>query len=313
MLQGCPQRGVIPPVATPLTRAGDLDRDALRNLVERMVRAGVDGLFALGTTGEGPSLPYAMRYDIVEEVCTVAGGRVPVLVGVTDTVLEEALRLARHAHRCGAGAIVAAPPHYFTISQQELEGYMRRLAERSPLPLYLYNFPALTKVRFELETLRALARLPNVVGFKDSSGDLDYFRAAVETLAGVKKMAVFMGPEELLTQGLRLGGSGGVTGGANLFPELFVELYRAAVEGRAEDEARLQARLMQISEQVYGLGGYGSGFLRGLKAALWVCGLCENVLAPPHMPLDGAACDQVRERLQALGLLTHEGEPALHL
>ena len=313
MTQGCPKRGIIPPVATPLTAAGELDRPALRRLCTRMLDAGVHGLFVLGTTGEAPSLSSAMRRIIVEEVCSVSGGRAPVLVGVTDTSLEEAVCLSQHAHRCGAAATVMAPPYYFPISQDELESYVRRFVELSPLPLYLYNFPGMTKVRFEIETLRRLGRLPNVAGLKDSSGDLDYFRAALAAVSDFEDFAVFMGPEELLAQGLHLGATGGVTGGANLFPELYVNLYRAVTEGRVDQERELQARLMTLSSRIYGLGGYGSSFLKGLKAALWLCGLCENILAPPHLPLDAAGCETVRERLEEMGLLTAQGEPALHL
>lgn len=309
----CPKHGIVPPVATPLKAAGTLDRGALRLLIGRMLDAGVNGLFLLGTTGEAPSLPYSMREEIVSLACDTAAERCPVLVGITDTSLEDSLRLACHAADSGASAVVAAPPFYFPISQSELEAYMRRLVEASPLPLYLYNFPGMTKVRFEMETLRRLAKLRNVVGFKDSSGDAAYFRKAVETLAEFDDFAVFMGPEEMLAEGLHMGGSGGVTGGANLFPELYVGLYQAVVEGRSGDEQRLQARLINLSNNIYGLGGYGSSFLKGLKAAMSICGLCENVLAPPHLPLEEAGCAAVRERLEEMGLLTPEGEPALRL
>lgn len=313
MARVCPKRGVIPPLVTPLAKSGELDSAALDRIIERIVQAGADGVFALGTTGEAPSLSHAMRFEIVRRVCELAGGRVPVLVGVTDTSLEEAVELAVHAHQCGSSAIVAAPPFYFPVSQDELFEFMKALAAASPLPLFLYNFPAMTKITFELDTLKRLARLPNVAGLKDSSGDLDYFRAALHAVADVEDFAVFMGPEEMMAEGLHLGAAGGVTGGANLFPDLFVGLYRAVIEGRAEDERRLQARLMEISAKIYELGGYGSGFLRSIKAAMSICGLCENVLAPPHLPLTKAQCERLRARLEEMGLLTPEGEPALRL
>lgn len=313
MLRDCPKHGIVPPLITPLTRTGNLDHEALSRIIDRIVKAGPAGLFVLGTTAEAPSLSYQLRFEIAKAACRAVDGRVPVLVGVTDTSLEEAAALARHAHACGAVGAVVAPPFYYPISQEELFEYVRRLAGASPIPLYLYNFPGMTKVAFELDTLKRLARLPNVAGLKDSSGELDYFRAALHAVADVENFAVFMGPEELLAQGLHLGATGGVTGGANLFPELFTGLYRAVMEGREEDERRLQARVMEISTKIYGLGGYGSGFLRGIKAAMSVCGLCENILAPPHLPLDEEQCELVRARLEEMGLLTPAGEPALHL
>lgn len=313
MSRVCPQRGIVPPLITPLTSTGNLDHDALARIIEHVLRAGPAGLFVLGTTAEAPSLSYRLRFEVVEAACRAVDKRVPVLVGVTDTCLEEAVALARHAHACGAAAAVVAPPFYYPISQEELFEYVRRLAGASPIPLYLYNFPGMTKVVFEIDTLRRLACLTNVIGLKDSSGDLDYLRSALHAVADVENFAVFMGPEELLAQGLHLGATGGVTGGANLFPELFTGLYRAVIEGREEDERRLQARVIEISSKIYGLGGYGSGFLHGIKAAMSICGLCENILAPPHLPLDGKQCAVVRARLEEMGLLTTAGEPALHL
>ena len=102
--------GVIPPVVSPLIAPDQLDGEAVGRIVDHLIAGGVSGLFVLGTTGEGPSLTYQMRYEMVERTCEQANGRVPVLVGVTDTCLEESVALAEHASACGAAAIVAAAP-----------------------------------------------------------------------------------------------------------------------------------------------------------------------------------------------------------
>src|SRR5690606_12722929 len=144
------------------------------------------------------------------------------LVGVTDTSFVESVELARHAADSGAAAVVLSTPYYFPAGQTELLGYVRILFEQLPLPLVLYNMPSLTKVWFEIDTLRQLASLQRIVGIKDSSGDLAYF----ERLMGLRELrpdwSIMIGPEALLPEAMRLGGDGGVAGGANIFPRLFV-------------------------------------------------------------------------------------------
>src|SRR5262249_1011962 len=154
----------------------------------------------------------------------------PVLVGITDTSFAESLRLAEHAEDAGAQAVVAAPPYYFPIGQAELLHYVRALSAEVPLPIFLYNMPSHTKVVFEPPTLRAALELPNVVGLKDSSGNMGYFHQARQVLAARPDCSLLIGPEELLGEAVLLGGHGGVCGGANLAPRLYVELYEAARE-----------------------------------------------------------------------------------
>src|SRR5690348_11181528 len=115
-----PLRGIVPPMVTPLNDRDELDRAGVDRLIEHQIAAGVAGLFILGTTGEGPSLSYRLRYELVERTCEVVAGRVPVLVGITDTSVVEALELAEFAKGAGADAVVAAPPYYFALGQEDV-------------------------------------------------------------------------------------------------------------------------------------------------------------------------------------------------
>ena len=135
-------KGIIPPMITPLKGNDELDREGAVRLTEHILAGGVHALFLLGTTGEAQSLTYRLRYEFVELVCKQVAGRVPVLVGVTDTSLDESVKLAAHAAACGAVGVVAAAPYYFAPSQQELIEYYTALADALPLPLYLYNMPS---------------------------------------------------------------------------------------------------------------------------------------------------------------------------
>jgi 4-hydroxy-tetrahydrodipicolinate synthase len=146
---------------------------------------------------------------LVTRTCEQVAGRVPVLVGITDTVLTEAHRLARTAAGAGAAAVVAAPPYYFPASQAELTAYFHLLADQLPLPLFLYNMPANTKVSLAPATVQALADHPNVFGLKDSSGSMVYFQTLVHTLKHRPDFSLLVGPEEITAEGLLMGGHGG--------------------------------------------------------------------------------------------------------
>ena len=153
-------KGVIPPIVTPLLDQEHLDEEGVERLVEHLLDGGVNGIFALGTTGEAPSLDGVLKRRMLERVCKAASGRVPVLAGITDTSFTESLRLAAHAAECGASALVLAPPYYFPAGQPELLDYIEHLVPRLPLPLMLYNMPAMTKLNFEPETVRRAFDIP---------------------------------------------------------------------------------------------------------------------------------------------------------
>jgi len=296
-------RGIIPPMVTPLRDRDTLDETGLERLVEHILSGGVSGLFLLGTSGEAPSLSHRLRRELADRTCRQVAGRVPVLVGITDTSFVESLEMARHVAAVGADAVVLAPPYYFPAGQPELLEYLRHLASELPLPLMLYNMPTHTKLKFEPETVRAAADIPGVFGMKDSSADLAYFRRVRDALADRPDFALFIGPEELLAEAVRAGAHGGVCGGANLWPRLYVDLYRAAAAGDEETAARLQQDVRRVAEKIYGVGRYGSSLIKGLKCALSCMGICEDFLAEPFHRFRQPERAVIRENLKDLGLL----------
>src|SRR5271154_1005367 len=149
-----PLNGIIPPMITPLRGRDELDLAGLERLIEHLLAGGVSGLFILGTTGEGPSLSYSLRRELINHVSRVVNRRVPILVGITDTSFVESVRVAGFAADAGAYAVVLAPPYYLPEAQPELQEYLDHLLPELPLPLFLYNMPALTKVTFEMDTIR---------------------------------------------------------------------------------------------------------------------------------------------------------------
>lgn len=303
-------RGIIPPLVTPLTDPDTLDVAGVERLVEHILTAEVAGLFVLGTTGEGPNLSYAVRREMIGRTVKAARGRVPVLVGITDTSFRELAQLADYAGTAGAASVVAAPPYYHKPSPTELRAWVRGLHERLALPVFLYNMPGHTRTWFDFETLKDAMQYETVVGFKDSAGDLPYFDAVLKLKNEHRPgWRVFVGPEHLTAAATGLGGDGGVNGGANLLPSLFVDLFRAADRKAAAEVARLQAVVEELGT-IYGQGDGESSVVRGLKAALSEAGICTDVAAEPWSPFGPVERANIRAAVErAKGRLAEGRRP----
>jgi dihydrodipicolinate synthase/N-acetylneuraminate lyase len=276
-----PLRGIIPPLVTPLLDNDTLDVDGLERLIEHTIAGGVSGLFILGTTGEFASLGYKVRNELIMHTCRIAAGRLPVLAGISDSAFSESLSLARRAADCGADAVVLTPPYYFAAGQPELLEYLKRIMTGMPLPLFIYNMPAHTKVVFEPETVKAAASIPGIIGMKDSSSNLAYFKQVQYALSDRADFSFLVGPEEFLSEFVLTGGHGGVNGGANMFPKLYMNLYKASVNRDFETIAVLQQKVMQISSTIYKVGHHGSSYLKGVKCTLSILGICSDFMAEP--------------------------------
>lgn len=295
-----PLCGIIPPLVTPLKDDQHLDLSSLERLVNHLLEGGVHGLFILGTTGECTSLSYAIRREMIKEVCNRVNGKIPVLVGISDTAPEESLLLAKYAAENGAAATVLAPPYYFGLAQAELVTYFKQVADASPLPMFVYNMPSHTKTMISIDTAKAVADHPNIIGFKDSSANGTYFNGLIHAFRNREEFTLLMGPEEMMAQAVIMGGHGGISGGANMFPKLYVKLYEAAQSGNLEQVVLLQQKVMEISEKIYALGTYGSSYLKGLKGALSLLGICPNFLASPYQAFGKEAMSTLKQNLESI-------------
>jgi 4-hydroxy-tetrahydrodipicolinate synthase len=281
-----PFRGIIPPIVTPLLSADALDVSGLERLVEHQISGGVHAIFALGTTGEGPALSYRLRHEMIERTVQFAAGRIPVLVNVTDAAYSETQRMTEFAAHAGASAVVLAPPFYFPMSQADLLRLVEDFARRAALPVFIYNIPVMTKTAFAPESVALAAEMPNIHGFKDSSGDLDYVKQVLAAVRHHEDFSVLLGPEHQLVEGMKLGVAGGVHGGANLFPDLFVALFNACTARNEEEIERLNAKVAAMGASIYDSTDGEYRYIRGLKYALFAMGLCSDLPAWPYLPAD---------------------------
>lgn len=296
-----PLRGIIPPMITPLAGRDTLDVAGTERLIEHILAGGVHGLFILGTTGEAPSLSYNLRRELISQTCNQVAGRVPVLVGITDTSFVESVNLAQHAADAGAQAVVLSAPYYFPAGQAELVEYVEDISDELPLPVFLYNMPSHTKLTFEPDTVRRTLDIPNIVGMKDSSAQMIYFHKLQMLCADRPDFTLLVGPEELLGEAVLLGAHGGVCGGANLFPKLYVDLYEAAAAGNLERVHELHAQVLRIGETIYSVGQYRSAFIKGLKCALSCLAICEDCMAEPFQRFRPEHREKIETHLAELG------------
>jgi 4-hydroxy-tetrahydrodipicolinate synthase len=285
---------------TPLLERDRLDVAGLERLIEHILAGGVSGLFILGTSGEGPALSYRLRRELIQRTSRQVGDRVPVLVGITDTIFDESVNIAQAAADAGAAAVVVAPPYYLHAGQPELLEYLDHLVPELPLPLYLYNMPSVTKVAFEIETLRRAMDYPVIIGLKDSSCNMFYFHQVLAVLHHRPDWPLLIGPEELLFDAVLAGGHGGVNGGANVFPRLYVKLFEVARAGDVARARQLHAAIMRVSGSLYRIGRHSSAIIKGIKCALNCLGVCEDFMAEPFHRFRGEERKVVQARVAEL-------------
>jgi len=292
--------GVIVPLVTPLSENNRIDIEGLNNLVEHVIRGGVHGIFILGTTGEAQSLSMNQREEMIKETSRILRNRLPLLVGISDTSLSDSAALAQKAYEAGAYAVVATPPYYFATAQAELVEYFENLISLLPLPLFLYNMPVHTKVAFDPKTIKQIAQNEKVIGFKDSSANGTYLQTVMYIMRERPEFMIFVGPEEMTAEMVLMGAHGGVNGGANLFPELYVELYNAAKSHNIEKVRSLQQKVMRISTGIYSKSKYASSYLKGLKCALSVAGICRDFPAMPFSHFNEEYRKEIENEMAAM-------------
>ncbi len=280
-------------MVTPLLENKELDLLGLKNLLNHLISGGVHGIFILGTTGEGPSLSYAVRKQLISETCKIVNKKVPVLVGITDTSFDGTMEIANHAKKVGADALVVAPPYYFPIAQEEMGDYLESLVPMLPLPFMLYNMPSCTKLHLSIDVVKRAKEL-GAIGIKDSSGDLTYLYMLIEEFKNDPSFSIIAGTELFLPETIMNGGHGSVAGGANFFPRLFVDLYEAAMNQDLEKIKLLREKVIMVHQTIYEVGEYSSRHIKGTKSALLAMGICQDHNAEP---LDRFTEEQ-RERIK---------------
>lgn len=289
--------GVIPAMITPFTSHGDLNLDGVRVNVEYLVGTGVWGILVCGSTGEAASLTHEEREQVVSAAARAAAGRVKIIAGVGAPSTGEVIRLAQGAHMAGADMLLVVTPYYLIPTQEGLYQHYKTVHDATELPIILYNIPAHTGVDLEIETLQTLADMERVVGLKESSGRCAYLAAAVRAVGD--RISILDGGDDNVFPGLALGVAGMIVALAGLAPEQLVAMYRAVRAGNYEEGRRIYYQLLPIAREI----NVAVNFPAMVKAAVEMLGRPAGPPRKPLLPLNPRAQRQVRQALQASGLL----------
>ncbi|MEU1373629.1 dihydrodipicolinate synthase family protein [Streptomyces triculaminicus] len=303
--------GVVPPLCTPLTADGEVDRRSLGSLVEHVLAAGAHAVFVLGTSGESAHLTDAQRAAALAAAVEAIAGRVPVLAGVIDMTTARVLDHARAAAALGADALVATAPFYTGTHPAEVADHFRRVRAGAGLPLLAYDIPSAVHSKLTAPTLLELAEDGTLAGLKDSSGDLGALRrllVALRERGRAHDFAVLTGSELTVDAALLAGADGVVPGLGNVDPAGYVRLYEHARAGRWAEAAAEQDRLTALFALVDAGGtaemSGSAAALGGFKAALRALGVIEcAATAAPLRVLPDHAVTRVRLLLAEAGLL----------
>lgn len=272
-------RGIIPPVVTPFTADQELDLPRLRQHIDWLLSRGVHGIFVLGTTSEFYALDETEKQAVVSAAVAHVNGRSPVFAGTGAETTREVIRLTRMAEKEGATGVSVITPYFIKPTQAELLDHFRRVAESTKLAVVLYNNPSTCAgLSIEPETVGKLAEVPNIVGIKDSSGDL---QNTIEIIRNTpqEKFSVLNGRDTLILAALQFGAQGAIPASCNLAPDLCVGIYEAFMEHDLPRAQELQARLHPI-RMAMSLGTGNGAVKEGLMLMGHSCGPNRSPIGP---------------------------------
>ncbi|MGZ7441092.1 4-hydroxy-tetrahydrodipicolinate synthase [Paenibacillus sp. TH7-28] len=289
-------KGIIAAMVTPFDEHQKVNEIATKQLVDKLIDAGVSGLFILGTNGEFHVLSEAEKLDFAKIVIEHVRKRVPVYVGTGGNSTTEVISLSRKMKQLGADALSVITPYFVPPTQKELIAHYKTVAESVEAPIILYNIPKNTGVNMDANTVKELAQVKNIIGIKDSSGKLenieDYLQASKE-----EDFAVLSGSDSLILKALKAGAAGAIAATANLITDLDVSIYENYVKGDLDSAEKAQENIEAL-RAVLKLGTVPSV----LKKTVELSGIPVGSARPPVSEPDDTTIDKIKEMLKYYGI-----------
>ena len=287
--------GIHTAIITPF-RDGQVDEEALRKLVERQIDAGIDGLVPCGSTGESATLSHLEHRRVVEIVIETTAGRVPVIAGAGSNSTREAIELTMHAKDAGAQGALLLSPYYNKPTQEGIYAHYAAVAEETGFPIVVYNIPGRTASNISAETVSRLARLENIVGIKEASGDLDQMAHIIAKSPA--DFTVVSGDDSLTLPLLALGGKGVISTTANVAPKQMCELVRRFAAGDLAGAQEIHYRLVPLFDALF-----CETNPIPVKAAIAALGWCADEIRLPLTRLGDVHLEHLKVVLKDLGIL----------
>jgi 4-hydroxy-tetrahydrodipicolinate synthase len=291
-------KGIIPAMVTPIRETGEINDGALRKLTNHLIDGGSHGLFPVGSQGEFFSLTFEQKKETIRIVVDETRGRVPVYVGTGAITTREAIETTKMAQGWGVSAVSVITPYFLVPSQKELIAHYTAIAKACPdLPILLYSNPDRTQVPFPTSTVLELAAVDNIVGVKDSSGDMSMTGEYIRLTRGMN-FHVLMGRDTLIYAALCYGAAGSICATGNVNPRVPVEIYEAFIVGDHKRALEAQYRLAPL-RLAFGLGT----FPVVIKEALTMIGIDAGPAIRPVGPMTPENREKLRKILADMGLL----------
>ncbi len=287
-------KGVFTALITPF-RDGEIDESAFVALVERQIAGGVHGLVPVGTTGESATLSHGEHRRVVELCVRTAGGRVPVIAGAGSNSTAEAIELARHAKTVGADAALMVTPYYNRPSQEGLYRHYAAVNDAVQLPILVYNVPTRTSIDISNDTLERLAKLPNIVGVKDATGDIA--RASLQRLTCGEDWVMLSGDDPTAMGYIAHGGHGCISVTSNVAPQACAAFYNACLAGDFAAALSWQDRLVRLHKALF-----LDASPAPTKFALAHLGLCGEAARLPIAPCSEPVKPQILAAMREAGV-----------
>ncbi len=289
-------QGSIVALVTPMFDNGDVDQDSLKNLVEFHIAEGTDALVAMGTTGESATLNEHEHMSVVGSIVEYVAGRIPVIAGTGANSTTEAIGLTKAAKAIGADACLLVTPYYNKPTQEGLYLHYKAIAEAVDIPQILYNVPGRTACDMLPETVGRLAKIKNIVGVKEATGELERVKIIRDLCSD--EFAIYTGDDASSCEFCLLGGNGTITVSGNVAPKLVHEMIAAAMQGK-------RGLAMQIDEKLVGL--HQQLFIQSnpipVKWAVAEMGLMKSGIRLPLTWLTDDCFTEVRSAMQQAGVL----------
>jgi 4-hydroxy-tetrahydrodipicolinate synthase len=288
--------GSLVAIATPMHKDGSLDFEAYRALVDWHVAEGTNAIVAVGTTGESPTVDVDEHLELIRITVEQAAGRIPVIAGTGANSTLEAIELTREALALGAHASLQVVPYYNKPTQEGLYQHFKTIAEAVDIPVILYNVPGRTVADLAHDTTMRLAQVPNIVGIKDATGNIERGQWLIREAP--KDFAIYSGDDGTAAALMLMGGHGNISVTANVVPDLMSELCALAMAGKAREAAALQSRLLPLHRAM---------FIEAnpipVKWALARMGRCQSGIRLPLVELSSSNQTVVESALKTLGVI----------
>lgn len=288
--------GIITPIVTPIKRDEDesLNVEAMKQLVDHLIEKGVSGIFPLGSNGEFHVLDNEEKMIFTKAVIDHVNQRVPVYVGTGACSTKETVQLSKQAEALGADALSVITPYFLKPTEEELIQHYTKVAESVKIPIILYNIPKATGVNISASVLKALTKIENIRGIKDSSGDLDNLKRYIEVTKGTN-VNVLVGSDSKILAGYKMGATGAIAGTSNLITATLVGLDQAFHAGKIDEAQKLQQDIEEL-RKVLPLGTVPSI----LKRAIELAGIAK--VGPARLPVEEVSV-QAEEKIK--NMLSH--------